>query len=290
MRSVGEAMCDRSNQNFDGKRFAELNQAVLSPAAVAAWQQCVSNKDVHVDTTVSDTDQGAKGLTLSFYSAKPGQNADKVNWVKTSENLKCSGGPKLSPLINNDQAVPISFGSTVLTVTCTRTIAKEPFQAGSRKVFADNSTLTVSTTAGAIERELPAILPAPLPNPIPAGTIVAWSGQGAPPSGWAICDGTNGTPDLRNRFLMGAGQSSEVLKVGGTNQQTVDVPIDKIFLATGGTDHPYALRVDNADGIINHQTACAQCNLVDSFTKPATAHGQFDNRPAFTEVVYIIKL
>ncbi|MCK5601717.1 tail fiber protein, partial [Candidatus Pacearchaeota archaeon] len=35
------------------------------------------------------------------------------------------------------------------------------------------------------------------------GMIVMWSGINTNvPDGWAICDGTNGTPDLRNRFVM----------------------------------------------------------------------------------------
>ena len=35
------------------------------------------------------------------------------------------------------------------------------------------------------------------------------------PSGWAICDGQNGTPDLRNRFIVGAGNSYNVGVTGG---------------------------------------------------------------------------
>ena len=38
---------------------------------------------------------------------------------------------------------------------------------------------------------------------IPAGIIIVWYGS-AVPGGWALCDGTNGTPDLRNRFINGA--------------------------------------------------------------------------------------
>lgn len=39
-----------------------------------------------------------------------------------------------------------------------------------------------------------------------AGTIAVWSGSAASiPYGWALCDGTNGTPDLRSRFVYGAG-------------------------------------------------------------------------------------
>ena len=41
---------------------------------------------------------------------------------------------------------------------------------------------------------------------VPAGIIVMWSGaSNAIPSGWYLCDGGNGTPDLRNRFVIGAG-------------------------------------------------------------------------------------
>lgn len=44
---------------------------------------------------------------------------------------------------------------------------------------------------------------------VPIGTIVMWSGaEGTIPTGWHICDGTNGTPDLRGRFVLGVGESS----------------------------------------------------------------------------------
>jgi len=40
---------------------------------------------------------------------------------------------------------------------------------------------------------------------IPPGVIVMWSGTIADiPDGWALCDGNNGTPDLRDRFIVGA--------------------------------------------------------------------------------------
>lgn len=41
--------------------------------------------------------------------------------------------------------------------------------------------------------------------PLPKGTIVMFNGTEAP-LGWKICDGSEGTPDLRGKFVLGAGQ------------------------------------------------------------------------------------
>ena len=53
---------------------------------------------------------------------------------------------------------------------------------------------------------------------IPTGAILLWSGSIASiPSGFVICDGTSGTPDLRDRFVVGAGSSYAVAATGGAN-------------------------------------------------------------------------
>ncbi len=55
-----------------------------------------------------------------------------------------------------------------------------------------------------------------LPGGVPSGVIVMWSGAiGSIPSGWALCDGANGTPDLRDRFIVGAGSSYSIGNTGG---------------------------------------------------------------------------
>ena len=52
---------------------------------------------------------------------------------------------------------------------------------------------------------------------IPSGCILLWSGStGSIPSGFLLCDGTNGTPDLRNSFIVGAGNSYTVGQTGGS--------------------------------------------------------------------------
>jgi len=52
---------------------------------------------------------------------------------------------------------------------------------------------------------------------LPRGVITMWYGSIASiPSGWLLCDGTNGTPDLRNRFVVGAGSTYAVATTGGS--------------------------------------------------------------------------
>jgi len=50
------------------------------------------------------------------------------------------------------------------------------------------------------------------------GMIMLWSGSiGTIPTGWVICDGTNSTPDLRDRFVIGAGGSYSPGNTGGAS-------------------------------------------------------------------------
>ena len=63
---------------------------------------------------------------------------------------------------------------------------------------------------------------AQIPPGIPTGGIILWSGSvGAIPSGWALCNGTNGTPDLRSRFVIGAGSAYNVAATGGSANAVV---------------------------------------------------------------------
>jgi hypothetical protein len=52
---------------------------------------------------------------------------------------------------------------------------------------------------------------------VPSGSIILWSGAAnAIPSGYVLCDGNNSTPNLRNRFVVGAGDTYAVDATGGS--------------------------------------------------------------------------
>ena len=56
----------------------------------------------------------------------------------------------------------------------------------------------------------------------PTGIIAIWSGSVATiPIGWLLCDGTNGTLDLRDKFIVGAGGTYAVGDTGGSNTVTL---------------------------------------------------------------------
>ncbi len=71
----------------------------------------------------------------------------------------------------------------------------------------------------------------------PVGSIVMWSGSvSSIPSGWVLCDGNNGTPNLKNRFVVGAGDEYSVGSTGGTNSVTLTINQMPAHNHTGSTN------------------------------------------------------
>ena len=63
-----------------------------------------------------------------------------------------------------------------------------------------------------------------VPDIEPRGVVKMWYGEAsAVPEGWAICDGTQGTPDLRDSFIIGAGGKYALDARGGAASATPDV-------------------------------------------------------------------
>lgn len=76
---------------------------------------------------------------------------------------------------------------------------------------------------------------------IPAGVICMWSGTLASvPSGWALCDGAGGTPDLRDRFIKGWAAGVDPGDTGGSFSYT---PAGTISAITEVINHTHTVNV-----------------------------------------------
>jgi microcystin-dependent protein len=168
--------------------------------------------------------------------------------------------------------------------------------------------ITVGTDAEMTPRErlasVPFAMQANMPESlVPSGTIVMWSGSvGSIPAGWALCDGTSGTPDLRDRFIVGAGSSYTVGATGGAAQVTLTVDQMPAHSHTGttsnsgnlvefsrsenhGTANRYGMGTQNSD---NNWWQGAHTH---TFTTGNAGGGQSqENRPPYFSLAFIMKL
>ena len=84
---------------------------------------------------------------------------------------------------------------------------------------------------------------------IPTGMISLWYGSiGSVPSGWYLCDGSNGTPDLRDRFIVGAGSTYSVAATGGSTDAIV---VTHTHTATSTVTDPGHTHGSNYVGSVN---------------------------------------
>ena len=104
-------------------------------------------------------------------------------------------------------------------------------------------------------------------NILPAGVITLWSGAvAAVPSGWYLCNGSNGTPDLRDRFVVGAGSTYAVGATGGANTVTLDatmIPVHTHSLSASGTTAEGGDHTHTFSGTSSGQSASHTHSVID---------------------------
>ena len=137
----------------------------------------------------SDLNNALQALvTHSSGSSAPSPTFTYQIWVDTSS------APAVLKLRNGDNDAWISLGNIdngLDSFSLTGSVALTGTSTAQTPSASDDST-KIATTA--FVRDI-----------IPTGVIVMWSGSIASiPAGWYLCDGSNGTPDLRNKFVIAA--------------------------------------------------------------------------------------
>lgn len=88
-------------------------------------------------------------------------------------------------------------------------------------VYCDGNNVVKGSSIASVEY-VQSFVQTSIQTALPAGVITMWSGSIASiPSGWVLCNGSNGTPDLRDRFVVGAGSTYAVGATGGANTVTL---------------------------------------------------------------------
>jgi microcystin-dependent protein len=123
---------------------------------------------------------------------------------------------------------------------------------------------------------------------IPAGVILMWSGSIANiPSGWLLCNGSSGTPDLRDRFVVGAGSTYAVNATGGATTvtlSTVNLPSHTHTLSASGTTssvnlshtHDYGGNTGFMNSNTSHSHSISDPGHAHNITVNGNAGGNFD--------------
>jgi microcystin-dependent protein len=118
---------------------------------------------------------------------------------------------------------------------------------------------------------------------IPSGVILIWSGSAENiPEGWILCDGQNGTPDLRDRFVVGAGASYLPGNTGGDNAVTLSIS------QIPSHRHTYmeTYRTSKFGNKGDYYTAISSRSSYTSYTGGGSSH---ENRPPYYALCYIMK-
>jgi hypothetical protein len=144
---------------------------------------------------------------INFYNALSGS----VGNFTVNGNLSVTGNETITGTLGVTGATSLSTGS----ISGIMTAPTAPV---------GTNTTQIATTAFA------------LANGVPSGCIMLWSGSIASiPSGWLLCNGSSGTPDLRDRFVVGAGSTYAVAATGGTADAVV---VSHTHTATSNVSDP----------------------------------------------------
>jgi hypothetical protein len=233
---------------------AASGSSVSVPSGATVWVYCdgtnfnaigtesVGNFEVNGNLTVTGN---TNAVAATYTGNVAALNISTANLSATG-NVTVTGTTTLSNVL--------AYGGTTLSNSVTGT--------GSM-VLSASPTFTgtpLAPTASATTNNTQLATTAFVRSIIPAGVILMWSGSIASiPSGWLLCNGSSGTPDLRDRFVVGAGSTYAVAATGGAATVTLgttNLPSHTHSISASGTtaatniDHTHSGTTSTAD--INH--------------------------------------
>lgn len=244
------------------------------------------------------------GTVLLPAAASPAQTADgSVVWDSDDNLLTVGDGSSRKVMVDTTTAQALTnktlTSPTVNTPAISGGTINNAVIGGTTPAAATFTNLTVTGTTTGI-------------TTIPTGVIVMWSGSIASiPAGWLLCNGTSGTPDLRDRFIVGAGSTYAVAATGGS-ADAIAVAHTHTFSATTSSDgaHTHNLAVYGASSAssgcysggpqVSNNPYCrddanfvlsagAHTHTVSGTTASTGSSGTNANLPPYYALAYIMK-
>lgn len=235
------------------------------------------------------------------------QAVAEADWVRVSWSCLRADRVRLDPLalpIERDPAAPEPWAGSVWLAgneAGDRLDGKAPFRLTAERGHAEAGDLQRVEAAARLSET-------------PPGTILLWSGRAsALPIGWVLCDGNNGAPDLRDRFVVGAAGAYVPGATGGLSEvvlTTKEMPKHAHQGVTAGTylslNYQGVVRGTSgmSHGILVTQDGDNENQLTTKGKAPIAivpevhAHGipaegggaAHENRPPYFALCYIFKL
>jgi microcystin-dependent protein len=235
------------------------------------------------------------GTDLGIIMTRPGSNV-AVSFLEASDELVMayteshSGVSSVVPITSEDLKLKV-YGE----LTTTGNVVSSNLTTGNINAETVTTNVLIMTGEG---------------NPfVPSGVIVMWSGTIATvPTGWYLCDGQNGTPNLLDRFIVGAGNLYSMNDTGGSSDAVVVSHTHTGSTATAGAhDHSWSGSRQQAgvdDGNNQYQFSKGDNGGSDTVTIPTSTHsghvhtmsldstgesGTNANLPPYFALAYIMK-
>jgi len=124
-------------------------------------------------------------------------------------------------------------------------------------------------------------------NALPSQAILMW--RGPLPHGWHECDGSQNTPDLRNKYIVGAETDADQFKSYGAANLQISIPPHDHRLRTSGPNfRTPALRVLGGSQVIYHETTADDVVMGISDAKGVST--EVLNQPIAVKIRFICKL
>jgi hypothetical protein len=215
--------------------------------------------------------------------------------LKTSADVQLWSADDLSGIAALGNALPVSAGgtgvssNTAYAVLCGGTTATNPIQ----------SIASVGTTGQVLTSNGAGALPT-MQASFLSGMIILWSGSVASiPTGGLLCNGSSSTPDLRNRFVVGAGSTYAVDATGGSANATLpshthtatstvtDPSHSHLFQVSGsGSGNPSSTNAGSSTAATN--TAVTGITVATSISTEGSSATNA-NLPPYYALCYIMK-